>query len=119
MNGFVKQTKDQELTPYSLDNPDRVVAGTPSVATSRFWTSADGSVVHGVWEMTVGTIDGFDRDETFVVIDGRATVTFTNRNESAELVPGSICVMHRGDPVRITVHSTLRKVFATHGTPAA
>ncbi|OZE24539.1 hypothetical protein CH262_13850 [Rhodococcus sp. 05-2255-1e] len=119
MNGFVEQTIDQKLTKYSVDNADRIKAGTPTVAANRFWTSPDGSVVHGVWEMTEGTIDGFDRDETFVVIAGRATITFTNRNTTHELVPGSICVMHRGDPASITVHETLRKVFVVHGTPSA
>lgn len=117
MNGFVQHALDQNVTPYTIDNPDRVVAGTPTVSANRFWASADGDVVHGIWEMTEGTINGFDRDETFVVVSGSATLEFTNRNEVAELTPGSVCVLHKGDPVSITVHSTLRKVYALHGAP--
>lgn len=114
MISFVQHAFDQEVTPYGI-NERRILDGTPTVAMNRFWSSPDSAVVHGVWEMTEGTIDGFDRDETFVVVSGEATIEFTERNESAELVAGSICVLRSGDPARITVKSTLRKVYALHG----
>ncbi|BCI56133.1 hypothetical protein NIIDNTM18_54110 [Mycolicibacterium litorale] len=114
MQGFVLTIADQQLTPYAFD-ADRIVAGAPTPAVSRVWQLPDQQVVHGIWEMTEGSVERFDADETFVVISGRGTVEFTDSDRTEDLAPGTLVVMHKGDPVKITVHETLRKVYATRG----
>ncbi|OZD18268.1 DUF861 domain-containing protein [Rhodococcus sp. 06-156-3C] len=113
MNGFVRNAHTEKLQQYSIEE-SRVVDGSPVVSYSKIWQSADGSVTHGLWEMSAGTIRDFRADESFIVISGRATIEFQNREEVQELTQGSLCVLRKTDPATITVHDTLRKLFAHH-----
>jgi len=116
MHGFMVNALTEALDDYGVENPDRIVDGQPQMSKKVVWRSADGTLTQGVWEMTEGAIEGFDNNETFVVVEGRATVEFTNRGEKFDLLPGTVCVMQKGDPIRITVHEKLRKVYAHRGS---
>jgi uncharacterized cupin superfamily protein len=113
---FVANALTEALENYGVEDQDRIVEGHPQMSKKVVWRSADGTLTQGVWEMTEGAIEGFDNNETFVVVEGRATVELNNRGEKFDLLPGVVCVMQKGDPIRITVHEKLRKVYAHRGS---
>jgi hypothetical protein len=98
-----------ELEPGELD-PGSIVAGTPETREALVWSSADGRILRGVWEITEGVVTDVEEDELFVVVSGRATVEVEG-GESLELAPGTLGVLARGARTTWTVHETLRKVF--------
>lgn len=98
------QSVDLSLEPSPL-----IVAGSPSQGSSTFATVAGSEV--GVWEMTPGTADDVEVDEVFVVVFGRATVTFLDGGETIELSAGSLCRLYEGQRTRWVVTETLRKVY--------
>ncbi|HET7800281.1 MAG TPA: cupin domain-containing protein, partial [Humibacillus xanthopallidus] len=69
----------------------------------------------GVWEMTPGTATDVEADEVFVVLSGRATLTFED-GETLELHPGVVVRLHEGERTTWAVHETIRKIYVT---PAA
>jgi uncharacterized cupin superfamily protein len=88
MHGFIANALTEALEDYGVENQDRIVDGQPQMSKKVVWRSADGTLTQGVWEMTEGAIEGFDNNETFVVVEGRATVEFTNRGEKFDLAAG-------------------------------
>lgn len=85
-----------------------VVDGAPE-AGSRALTTIAGAEI-GVWEITPGTSTDIEVDEVFVVLSGRATVSFED-DETIELVPGTVVHLHAGDQTTWVVHETLRKIY--------
>lgn len=70
-----------------------------------------GGIEIGVWEMTPGTAVDVEEDEVFVVLSGRATVTFTAPVlPPVELGSGSVMRLTTGMRTVWTVSATLRKV---------
>jgi uncharacterized cupin superfamily protein len=98
-----------ELEPGELD-PGSIVVGTPETREALVWSSADGRILRGVWEITEGVVTDVEEDELFVVVSGRATVEVEG-GETLELAPGTLGVLARGARTTWTVHETLRKVF--------
>jgi uncharacterized cupin superfamily protein len=98
-----------ELAPAPID-PAQVVEGDPRVGLRELWTSPDGGVSVGVWEITPGVVRDVEQDEVFTVLFGRATVTFAER-PALELGPGSVAVLRAGEETLWRVHETLRKVY--------
>jgi uncharacterized cupin superfamily protein len=97
------------LDPGELD-PASVLSGTPAVTEATLWTSEDGRIIRGVWQITEGTVTDVEADELFVVVAGRATVEVEG-GATLELAPGVMGVLARGARTTWTVHETLRKVF--------
>jgi uncharacterized cupin superfamily protein len=97
------------LDPGELD-PASVLAGTPAVTEATLWTSEDGRIIRGVWQITAGTVTDVEADELFVVVSGRATVEVEG-GVTLELAPGVLGVLARGARTTWTVHEPLRKVF--------
>jgi len=97
------------LDPGELD-PASVLAGSPAVAEATLWTSEDGRIIRGVWQITAGTVTDVEADELFVVVSGRATVEVED-GATLELAPGVMGVLARGARTTWTVHEPLRKVF--------
>ena len=91
-------------------DPASVIDGTPAVTEATLWTSADGRIIRGVWQITEGTVTDVEADELFVVVSGRATVEVED-GPTLELAPGVLGVLARGARTTWTVHETLRKVF--------
>ena len=92
-----------------LEPSPHVVEGSPLQGSTSFATVAGSEV--GVWEMTPGTADDVEVDEVFVVVSGRATVTFLDSDETIELSAGSLCRLHDGQRTRWVVTETVRKVY--------
>ena len=96
------------LTHDPLPEED-VRDGAPTTAYTAL--DAAGGVEIGVWEMTPGAAVDVEVDEVFVVLSGRATVTFTAPALPAvELGPGSVMRLTAGMRTVWTVTTTLRKV---------
>lgn len=62
-----------------------------------------------MWRCLPGTFDDVEVDESFVVIEGRATVECEGVRH--ELRPGSICVFAAGAETSWSVDETLLKVY--------
>ena len=97
------------LDPGQLD-PASVLEGTPAVTEATLWTSEDGRIIRGVWQITKGTVTDVEADELFVVVSGKATVEVEG-GATLELAPGVMGVLARGARTTWTVHEPLRKVF--------
>jgi uncharacterized cupin superfamily protein len=89
---------------------DEVLAGTPTTAVRELLTL--GGVEIGVWEMTPGTATDTEADEVFVVLSGRATISFASSGlPDLEVGPGSVVRLAEGMRTIWTVTETLRKVY--------
>lgn len=97
------------LDPGELD-PASIVSGSPETREALLWSSDDGRILRGVWEITEGVVTDVEQDELFVVVSGRATVEVEG-GETLELAPGTLGILARGARTTWTVHETLRKVF--------
>jgi uncharacterized cupin superfamily protein len=89
---------------------DEVVDGAPTTAVHELATL--GGVEVGVWEMTPGTATDTEADEVFVVLSGRATISFASSGlPDLEVGPGSVVRLAEGMRTTWTVTETLRKVY--------
>lgn len=89
---------------------DEVRAGTPTTAVHEL--ASIGGVEIGVWEMTPGTATDTEADEVFVVLSGRATISFASSGlPDLEIGPGSVVRLAEGMRTTWTVTETLRKVY--------
>lgn len=89
----------------------QTVAGEPRTGATAL-TSLGGFEV-GVWEMTAGVMRDVEADEIFVVLSGRATVTFDDGSPTLELSGGDVVRLAAGAHTVWTVTETLRKVYIT------
>jgi len=103
---------DAELEPDPLD-PRQVLDGDPatSAAVLRDWPDGGES---GVWRCTPGRFRDVEVDETFVVLEGRATIEFGG-GRVVEVGPGDVCVLVAGTETVWTVHETLLKGYSLAG----
>ena len=88
---------------------DQVVDGAPTTGFTTVTTFGELEV--GVWEMTVGAMQDVESDEFFVVIAGRATVTFDADDRVMNLSVGSVARLAAGEHTVWTVTETIRKVY--------
>ena len=88
---------------------DKVVDGTPTTGFVAVGTFGDLEV--GVWEMSVGSMRDVETDEVFVVIAGRATVSFDADDRVMNLGPGSVARLRAGEQTVWTVTETIRKAY--------
>jgi uncharacterized cupin superfamily protein len=95
------------LEPDPLD-PDQVVSGNPQTSVMVIADSDDGQEA-GVWRCTPGTFTDVEADETFVVLEGRATIAW--EGGSVDVGPGDVCELSAGTETLWTVHETLLKGF--------
>lgn len=91
--------------------PEQILEGTPEISEAVLWSSPDGRVVTGIWQITPGVVTDVEADETFIVQAGRATVEIQD-GPTLHLEPGVVGVLHAGDRTVWHIHETLRKVFA-------
>jgi uncharacterized cupin superfamily protein len=98
---------DAELEPDPLD-PDQVIAGDPQTSAAVLATTPSGAE-SGVWRCTPGTFRDVEADETFVVLEGRATIEWDGG--AVEVGPGDVCALAAGTETVWTVHETILKGF--------
>ena len=96
----------------------RVLAGAPTAAVTTLGEVGAGpgagtGAEVGLWEMTPGTATDVEADEVFVVLSGRATLTFEADGETVELGPGVVVRLRDGERTTWTVHETIRKIYLT------
>lgn len=98
-----------DLTHEALP-ADEVRAGAPTVALHPLARIGETEV--GVWEMTPGTASDTEADEVFVVLSGRAVISFVAPAlPDLEVGPGSIVRLAEGMQTVWAVTETLRKVY--------
>lgn len=86
----------------------QVVSGAPRAG----WVDLVDGV--GVWEHTVGVSTDVEADEVFVVLSGRGTVAFPDRDQPPlVLQPGTIGRLAAGTATMWTVHETVRKLYVS------
>lgn len=107
---FALHVADLILDEADPLDPSSVLEGSPAVREAELWTSADGKIVRGVWEITEGVVTDVEEDELFVVVSGRATIV-VEEGPTLEVGPGDVCVLARGARTTWTIHERLRKVF--------
>lgn len=102
------------ITELELDGDelpaDQVLEGGPRVASRALWTSPDGSIETGVWEITPGVSSDVEATETFVVLAGEATVAIDG-GPTLELRPGIVGSFAGGERTIWRVRTTLRKLY--------
>lgn len=89
--------------------PEKVVVGAPTTSVRELFR-LEGELALGVWEHSEGTSVDVEVDEVFVVLAGRATVTYAD-GQAFDLRPGSIVGTPAGTSSTWTVHEPLRKVY--------
>lgn len=94
------------LEPDPLD-PGQVIDGSP--VTTAFVLAEAGGAESGVWRCTPGRFRDVEADETFVVLQGRATIEWDGGR--VEVGPGDVCALEAGTETVWTVHETLLKGF--------
>lgn len=104
---FSLTVSDAVLDEDELD-PATVLAGEPRMFSKVL--HEDGTVQHGIWEITPGTVTDVEADEIFTVLTGRATITVED-GPTLEVGPGDVGVFTEGARTTWTVHETLRKVY--------
>jgi uncharacterized cupin superfamily protein len=90
----------------------QVLEGDPRTSSFVLSESADGRE-SGVWRCTRGTFRDVEADETFVVLEGRATIHHPGGR--VEVGPGDVCVLEAGTETVWTVHETLLKGYSLRG----
>lgn len=88
---------------------EKLVEGVAAIGTAGLY-ELDGMAV-GVWEITPSVTTDIESDEVFVVISGKALVTFEDGTEPLELRPGTVARMVAGARTTWHVTKTLRKVY--------
>ncbi|HET9125858.1 MAG TPA: cupin domain-containing protein [Solirubrobacteraceae bacterium] len=90
--------------------PEQVLEGEPAVAELALWSSPDGTVESGVWEITPGVSTDVEAAELFLVVSGRAIVEIEN-GPVLELAPGIVGSFAGGERTVWRVRETLRKLY--------
>jgi uncharacterized cupin superfamily protein len=95
------------LEPEPLD-PAQVIAGDPRIS-SWVLASGRGGAETGVWRCTPGIFRDVEADESFVVVEGRATIAWAGG--AIEVGAGDVCALEAGTETVWTVHETVLKGF--------
>jgi len=83
--------------------------GTPVPTGAHFVSDLAGGAV-GVWGADVGRIGGETTDEIFVILEGRAEITFEDTGETIVAGPGDIVRLFAGQRNSWTTIERIRKV---------
>ena len=100
-----------QLEPEELD-PSQIVSGTPETSELTLAESDDGQV-SGLWSCTPGTVTDTEVEESFLVITGKATLTYDDGREF-QLEPGVTHRFQGGEKTTWTVEETLLKAYWIH-----
>jgi uncharacterized cupin superfamily protein len=104
-----------DAAALALDDPEplpteQVMEGEPTVAERALWTSPDGTVESGIWEITAGVSTDVEAAEVFLVVSGRAVVEIEG-GSTLELAPGVVGSFAGGEHTVWRVQETLRKLY--------
>ncbi len=93
--------------PDPLD-PGRIAEGTPEAGDRHLATWSDGTIT-GIWRCTPGRFTDTEVDETFMVLEGRASIR--QGDSVSEVGPGDVCVLSAGAETEWTVTETVVKIY--------
>jgi uncharacterized cupin superfamily protein len=104
-----------DAATLALEEPESLPAeqvrdGAPTVAERALWTSPDGTVESGIWEITPGVSTDVEAAEVFLVVSGRAVVEIEG-GPVLELAPGVVGSFAGGERTVWRVGETLRKLY--------
>lgn len=105
----------QSLKSDPLD-PAQVIDGDPRTSDLCLSEDEDGSVVTGLWRCTPGTFADTELEESFVVLEGSATVRFAN-GSSIALEAGDTYRFEAGEETVWTVTTPFLKCYRAKTTP--
>lgn len=91
---------------------EQTLSGAARVGTAELGRLGDCNI--GVWEISPSVSTDVEADEFFVVLAGRATVSFADGRPPLHLQAGSIGRLAAGTATTWTVTETLRKVYLLH-----
>ena len=109
MNHLVTRVEDAQLS-YSPEPP---VGDNPPANAGILGFEPVAGAATGIWEIEPGVARFDDEDELFVVLSGRATLTFTRSGDTVEIGPGAVVRLYTGQQTLWQVHETLRKVYVS------
>jgi len=84
--------------------------GEGTVDAGRTLVTILGGLNVGVWEAQPGLIGGVTTDEVFVVLEGRAEVTFEDTKETIKIGPGDVVRLNAGQRNTWRTFERIRKV---------
>lgn len=96
-----------QLQPEGYESLEN--AGTTVPTGTHHIGTVEGAEI-GVWEAEPGLIGGLTDDEVFVVLEGRAEVTFHDTRETIQIGPGDVVRLNRGQRNTWRTIERLRKV---------
>lgn len=107
---FALDAATLRLEPSEPLAAEQIVDGEPAVAERALWTSPDGTVESGIWEISAGVSTDVEAAEVFLVMSGRALVEIKD-GPTLELVPGVVGSFAGGERTVWRVQETLRKLY--------
>jgi uncharacterized cupin superfamily protein len=109
----IQHACDVELVPMTPTN-EAVDEGELDMRQQILWTTPDNTTANGVWSCPpVRLTLVHPWHETFVVVEGRLTVT-PEGGEPREMGPGDLIVVPEGHVNEWVIHETVTKVFVVH-----
>jgi uncharacterized cupin superfamily protein len=107
--------RDAPVEPTPLPRED-VIDGDPVPSWADLWRSPDGEHFTGAWHCTPGAFFVVHPgNETFCIVEGRATVKFGDQ-EPLAIGPGDVVFVPGGTRARWEVHQTIRKGVAARAS---
>lgn len=100
-----------QLEPEELD-PSQIVSGNPETSALTLAESEDGQDA-GLWRCTPGVVTDTEVHESFLVLTGKATLTYEDGREF-KLEPGVTHTFEGGENTTWNVEETLLKAYWIH-----
>jgi uncharacterized cupin superfamily protein len=97
----------EQLEPEELD-PAQIVLGNPEVSSLTLWEK-DGCEA-GLWQITPGEATDVEVEESFLVIEGRATIEYAD-GRAFTVGPGDTHHFEGGEQTTWKVDETLLKAY--------
>jgi len=96
-----------QLEPEELD-PSQIILGDPKVSSLTLYE--EGGVESGLWRITPGEVTDVEVEESFLVIEGRATIEYSD-GRAFTVGPGDTHHFKGGEETTWKVEETLLKAF--------
>jgi uncharacterized protein len=110
---LLKANRCIDATSLSLSHhdlpPEQALAGHARVGTLALGEFGECGI--GVWEITPSVSTDVEADEVFVVLSGRAIVSFDDGSPELHLQAGVVARLQAGSRTTWKVTETLRKVY--------